>query len=375
MSSRRSRVCMVTMRDFAHRAFTGGMYDGQDVLVDVDDVDLICLKPARGYNLRQNIQKRLLFHDFTKTLGFANMAFDPIKLTKEYDLFVAYLPFITDLIQVPAVQGWKDYCRTSVCWIDVAYTAEIPKLKYWWPALVQFDHIVIGFSGVVSAVTEAIKRPCHFVPIGVDALRFSPYPHPPDRVIDVYSMSRRSEAVHRALLELAAKQDMFYIYDTVITGNTEINDHRQHRQMLANILKRTRYFIVAPAVYYDSDWPDETAKQIELGLRYYEGSAAGTVMVGHLPYCETSKTMFNWHDAVIEIQPDGSDLADVISSLTAQPKRLEEISRRNAMEALLRHDWAYRWRKILDIAGLDPAPQLEIRENTLKQLAEQAGNG
>ena len=54
---------------------------------------------------------------------------------------------------------------------------------------------------------------------------------------------------------------------------------------------------------------------------------------------------------------------------------LSEISRRNAMEALLRHDWAYRWKKILDIVGLEPAPQLEMREKRLKQLAEQAGNG
>ena len=45
------------------------------------------------------------------------------------------------------------------------------------------------------------------------------------------------------------------------------------------------------------------------------------------------------------------------------------------MEALLRHDWAYRWKQILDIVGLEPAPQLEMREKSLKQLAEQAGNG
>jgi hypothetical protein len=353
----------------------GGIYDGQDALLDIDDVDLICLKPGRVSQLRQSIQQRIIFHDFTRTLVFANMAFEPIRLTKEYDLFVAYLPLIWDLIQVPTVRGWKDYCRTSVCWIDVMYAADIPKLKYWWPALVHFDHIVIGYSGAVAAVAEAIKRPCHFLPIGVDAIRFSPYPRPPDRVIDVYSMSRRSEGIHRALLDLAAKKDMFYVYDTAINGNTKINDHRQHREMLANIMKRSQYFIVAPARYYEGDWPDETAKQIELGLRYFEGSAAGTVMLGQLPDCETSNTMFNWKDAVVEIQADGSDVADVISSLAAQQERLVEISRRNAMEALLRHDWAYRWKKILDIVGLEPAPQLEMRENRLTQLAEQVGNG
>ena len=41
-----------------------------------------------------------------------------------------------------------------------------------------------------------------------------------------------------------------------------------------------------------------------------------------------------------------------LQALRLQPERLVEISRRNAMEALLRHDWAYRWKQILDIVGL-----------------------
>jgi hypothetical protein len=372
MSWRRPRICMFTARGFFHHAFMGVIYDGEDVLLDIDDVDLIRLKPARMYQLRQSIQRRIVWHDFTRTFVFANMAFEPIRLTKEYDLFIAYLSFISDLIQVPAVRGWKDYCRTSVCWIDEIHASDISKLKYWLPALTHFDHIVVGYSGTVAAAAEALKRPCHGVPIGVDALRFSPYPRPPERVIDVYNMGRRSEGLHRALLELAAKKDMFYVYDTFAAPNTKIHDHRQHREMLANMVKRSRYFIVAPA---KGSWSGATAKQIEPGLRYYEGAAAGTVMMGQIPDCETFHTMFNWPDAVVEIQADGSDVADVIASLAAQPERLLEISRRNAMEALLRHDWTYRWKKILDIVGLEPAPQLEMRENRLKQLAEQAGNG
>jgi spore maturation protein CgeB len=300
------------------------------------------------------------------------MAFEPIKLTKEYDLFVAYMPLAQDLIRIPAVQGWKDYCKTSICWIDEIWAAEIPKLKYWLPALSNFDHIVVGYSGTVTAFAEAIKRPCHCVPMGVDAIRFSPYPRPPARVIDIYSIGRRSEGLHQALLECAAKKDMFYVYDTFNASYTEIKNYKQHREMLANMAKRSRYFIVAPG---KSDSPEETRNQIEIGLRYYEASAAGAIMIGQIPYCKPFTTMFNWQDAVIEVQADGSDVTDAISSLTAQPERLLEISRRNAMEALLRHDWAYRWKKILDIVGLEPAPQLELRENRLKQLAKQAGNG
>jgi glycosyl transferase family 1 len=374
MSWRRPRICMLTARGGSHNAFRCGIYEGEDVLLDIDDVDLICLKPGRVSQLRQSIQQRIVWHDFTRKLVSVNMAFESVRLTKEYDLFIAYFPLVRDLIQVPAVRGWKDYCRTSVCWIDEIYVADIPKLKNWFPALSSFDHIVLGYSGTAAAFAEAIKQPCHCVPVGVDAIRFSPYPRPLDRVIDVYSMGRRSEALHRVLLEFAAKKDMFYVYDTFATSITEIHDHRQHREMLANLMKRSQYFIVAPSRRH-SEEEEETVNQTQVAFRYYEASAAGAVMLGQIPYCETFDTMFNWQDVVIEIQEDGSDVAEAISTLAAQPERLLEISRRNAMEALLRHDWAYRWKKILDIVGLEPAPQLEMRAKRLKQLAEQAGNG
>lgn len=373
MSSRKPRICVLTARGFSHNAFMGGVYEGQDVLLEIDETELIYLKPARAYQLRQSIHERMVWRDFTRTLILANMAFEPIVLTKEYDLFVAYLPcFIAShLIQIAAVRNWKDYCKTSICWIDEMYAVDIPKLKSWLPALMQFDHIVVGYSGTVSELAETLKRTCHCVPTGVDAIRFSPFPRPPDRVIDIYNMGRRSEGLHRALLELAAKNNMFYVYDTFETSMAKISDYKQHREMLANVMKRSRCLLVSPA---KAGSPEATKNQIELGLRYYEGAAAGAVMLGQTPHCATFNTMFDWHDAVVEIRPDGSNAAEVISSLAGQPGRILEISRRNAIEALLRHDWVYRWNQILKIVGMEPTPQLENRENRLKRLAEQAEN-
>ena len=79
--------------------------------------------------------------------------------------------------------------------------------------------------------------------------------------------------------------------------------------------------------------------------------------------------MFDWPDAVIEVQPDGSDVVEVLSKLAAQPETLDRISRRNASEVLRRHDWVYRWKQILAIAGLEPTPAMKARE---AQLQEQA---
>jgi hypothetical protein len=372
VSRGKSRICLVTARGFARNVFRCGNYESEDVLLDVDDVDLLYIKPGKAYGLRQAIHKRMVWHDFTNKLIYTNLSFQPIRLAKEYDLFLVYLPLTQDLINIPSVKGWKDYCRTSICWVDEIWAAEIPNLKSWLSALNQFDHVVVSLKGTVDAINSAIDRQCHFVPVGVDAIRFSPWPNPPDRVIDIYSFGRKWEGLHQVLLNIAANKDIFYIYDTFNASMAEVNDYRQHREMLANIAKRSRYLLVGPA---KMNAPEETMQQIEVGLRYYEAAAAGAIMLGQAPECETFDAMFNWPDAVIEISQDGADVIDVLSSLNAQPKRLREISRRNATAALLRHDWAYRWKEILKIARLEPAAGMEKREKRLKEMAEQVGNG
>src|SRR5208283_3922192 len=112
-------------------------------------------------------------------------------------------------------------------------------------------------------------------------------------------------------------------------------------------------FMVAPGKV---NLLDETRGQEEIGHRYYEGAAAGTVMIGQAPNCDSFWKMFPWSDAVIKIQPDGSDVIDVIAKLDRVPERVLAISQKNASEALLRHDWVYRWKELLQVAGLDPTP-------------------
>jgi hypothetical protein len=365
----RTRICMPTARSFTRRVFQCGFYEAQDVLREVADVDLIGLEPGPGFRFKESWQRRLLYRDISKTLIYANPGLRKVRLTGEYDLFVSHCQTYWDFLYVNAIDGWKDHCKTSVCWIDELWASAIPLYKYWIHALSRFDHVFVGYRGTVGPLSKAINLRCHWLPGAVDALRFSPYPSPPARVIDVYSIGRRWEGTHRAMLGAATRRDMFYVYDTFPSVFTEVYDHQQHRELYANVAKRSRYFMVAPG---KMDALEETQGQVAIGFRYYEGAAAGAVMIGQAPNCEEFSDMFGWPDVVIEIRPDGSDVLEVLASLDSERERVSTISRRNTAEALLRHDWVYRWKKIFQVAGIEPSPGMVEREHRLGELAQLA---
>lgn len=361
------RICMPSGRLFKKYAFLSGHYEAQDVLQEVDDVDLICLEPRFGYVFKEKWQRRLLFHDFSRRLIFQNPGLKKVRLMQEYDLFLAVCQYNHDFLNINAIEGWKDQCKTSVCWIDEMWTAEVPQFEYWVHALRNFDHVFVSSFGTVEALSKAIDKPCHWLPGGVDVLRFSPYPTTVPRVVDVYSIGRRCEAIHRELYRAAQRRSIFYLYDTFEGSLLDVYDHRQHRDLLSNVARRSRYFMVAPGKV---NLPGETRGQEEIGRRYYEGAAAGAVMIGQVPNSDSFCKMFPWPDAVIKIEPDGSDVMDVIEQLNSAPEHALAMSQRNSMEALLRHDWVYRWKELFQIVGLEPLPAMKAREQRLRELAD-----
>jgi len=102
-----------------------------------------------------------------------------------------------------------------------------------------------------------------------------------------------------------------------------------------------------------------------------KGAAAGAVMIGEAPRTRAFEQQFDWPDAVIEL-PFGSDSIDALmNELDEQPDRQNEIRRSNVVQALMRHDWAYRWETVLKVAGLEPMPALLERKERLGKLAQE----
>ncbi|MDV2997032.1 MAG: hypothetical protein N4J56_006737 [Chroococcidiopsis sp. SAG 2025] len=69
----------------------------------------------------------------------------------------------------------------------------------------------MNFSNSISGVAEIVQRPCEYIPFGVDAIKFCPYPLERERSVDLYSVGRRSQVTHQALLELAENHSFLHI--------------------------------------------------------------------------------------------------------------------------------------------------------------------
>jgi hypothetical protein len=354
------------MRSISREVFQGSHYEAQDVLAETSDLDLIDLQTGRAFRFRDRWQRRLLFRGVSR-MASLNPGLQTVRLSREYDLFIVFCNNAWDLLYINALQGWQDRCKTSACWIGEMWVADIPACRDLLRGLRKFDHVFLNSQGTVGPLSDFLSRQCHLLAGATDTTLFSPFPNRPDRPIDVYSVGRRWEGVHDALLRGAARGDLFYIYDSCREmARMQPFDYKQHRSLFANMAKRSKYFLVAPG---KMNRPEETRGQVEVGFRYFEAAAAGAVMIGQAADCAAFREFFPWPDAVIEIEPDGSDTLDVLADLEADPARVAAMSQRNAVEALLRHDWIHRWKRIFQVAGVEPSPGMLTREKHLQSLA------
>ena len=360
------RICFFSQQNLYKDVFRCSAYEFEEVVCEVDDVELLRPEPYCSFTIGQKVANQLARHISVTSF---NPGIRKITLKEDYDVFFAICQLPHDLLSLNSIKGWKDRCKTSICWLEEIWAANLDKLAGHLKLLSEFDYVVLSSSMSIRPVQDVIKRPCSYLPPGVDAIQFCPYPNPSPRSIDVYYMGRKSPVTHCALLEMSEQRKLFYIYDTFENMKTSIP--RDHRTLLANMVKRSRYFFVN-AGKIDSKF--EIKGQSEFGYRFFEGASAGTVMIGQPPENDLFRKYFDWPDVVIRVPFDSPDIAEILADLDSQPERLKEIRKNNVIQCLLRHDWVYRWRAILDLVGLEPRPALLTRVQRLKKLAQDVTN-
>jgi hypothetical protein len=363
------RVCMPSQRKVRDDAAWCSMFEFEDVISQVDHVDRIDLEPAKGFSWRQHAVNSLVWRQWSRQFARLNPGLKPTHITRDYDIFAFLVINPWELLYLNAIHGWKERCRTKICFIFEVWARIIHRYEHLLRLLESFDHVFIEFDSSVQPARDIIGAPCHQLSPAPDVLRFTPFPNPPTRSIDVYSIGRRIEMMHKGLVKMAREGEIFYIYDTIPGTFVKPKDYREHRELYANIAKRSRFFVTYPAKV---DIKEETCGVSEPGMRFYEGIASGAVLVGQPPTCQVFKDEFYWPDSVLEIGDGAQNLVEVMQRFKREPEQYEQLSRKNASEALSHHDVSHRWAQILKTIGSAPLPALSARQKRLKQLAAMA---
>jgi hypothetical protein len=305
-------------------------------------------------------------HNFAGVSVALDKAHKTVELDGEYDLLFVRVTVPEELAMLDAVPELRKRCRIAVCWIEELWVHWLQYEKMLRP-LAQFDHIFLGHAATTERLPAIIRRPCTFLPPGVDTLRFCPYPDPPERSIAAYAMGRRSPESHSALLARTRRdRDFLYLCDTARVREL-VDGHVQHREQLARMIARTRYFVVNRA---KANAPGDTRGQQEFGPRFFEGAAGGAILIGDAPDQGPFNDHFDWPDAMFRLPYDSSAICDLIDELEAQPDRIAAARRRNVVQTLRRHDWLARWQLVLDTLGLPATEQAKARRAELDRRAD-----
>jgi hypothetical protein len=147
----------------------------------------------------------------------------------------------------------------------------------------------------------------------------------------VFYMGRRHESLHQALLKYCEARGLKYLY----------SDQFLFGEELGRATSSAQYFVVSPREVID---PKTKTAFAPLPMRYFEGLAAGTRLLGPIPASGEYDALLPT-DALCEVSLDGSDLAERLDRDRQNPDNQCAV---DAAAALVRehHSWRRRGQQI-----------------------------
>jgi hypothetical protein len=362
----------LSQRRIADLAAYCATYEFEDTFANVADVQRVDATDLSSLELSRRVYRFARLASGSPSLARRITPYPGSKLVlqDDFELFFPVFNHTHELYSLASIPNWRQHCRKAACYIIELWSDMLP--QYLLEPLSAFDHIFLGSAHCVNEVARVTGRPCSYLPLAVDVLRFTPASPDQPRPIDVSNIGRRSSVTHQALLE-KSKQPSFYYFDTVAASGSDLKDRtfrvdnaHEHRIMLATILKHSRYFI-ANRGYVNR--PEFTRGREEISSRFYEGAAAGAVMIGEAPRAAQFERQFDWPDAVIHMPFDSPDIGRILAKLDDDPERLQAVRRNNARQTALRHDWLHRIQVVFASLGLEPTDRMRDRAQQLDRIA------
>jgi glycosyltransferase involved in cell wall biosynthesis len=175
------------------------------------------------------------------------------------------------------------------------------------------------------------------------------YPRKEEKSVFAFWMGRRHEPLHRALLAYCEARGLRYVYS---------KDGGLTTEELGRLTSNAQYFVATPP---DLDNAGRTGGFSPLVMRYFEGLAAGTRLLGVLPRSGEYEAILPT-DAFCQVSPDGSDLAERLDEDRGNPNNQRVV---DAASEFVRehHSWRRRGEQVFNLLANGAAIDLRSMQN------------
>ncbi len=344
----------------------GALHEAEDVLVEHSDAEL---RPLRNHARRPGFRARRVI-GWTARFALRRPILLPATSLRQrhpagHVVLLAHS--LRDLGLLEQLRDVRRQARTVSVWVPELWPTAMtsPTLPYEPYALI--DHLFIGVGDVAEQCRSlAPNADVHVVPPATDVVRFAPDEPGGTRQIAVLGIGRRDPVQHEQLRRWSLRTDKLYVYDTLVQ---EAVDWRQHRESLAHWYRHSH---VSVCNYAKHDMPDIVGEIRLPPFRFYEGMAAGTLLLGMAPDEARQKDLIG--RSIVD--PLIDDLTSTLNPVVdADPLRPDLTKTRNdhVATASAGHDWGHRWAEILGVLGESVPERLAGRLERLSSKARDFG--
>lgn len=228
------------------------------------------------------------------------------------------------------------------------------------------DHLFVMNAELVDVIRCQHGINTSFLPLATDTFSASLTDTP--RWIDIISYGRGNQAVHAALQAHFNQTESKRVYFHSTFSGPQVYDQAEHITLMQKLLSGSKINLCFEA----SDVPRFKGSS-PLLYRWFEAWASGCTIVGKKPFGQEVAPLMDWENSTIELPDTPSDWIPFLNAILDDEATLAANSRRNYREALLRHDWCYRFRDIFATVGLSMPETLSERIALLRGRANEVG--
>lgn len=190
------------------------------------------------------------------------------------------------------------------------------------------------------------------------------------RPIDMLLVGRRDPARHDPLFRHFNRPGSDRLFLDFVTRGQMLMSHEEEFRLLMTTYGRSKLGFC----YETSTIPRYCGKS-PLLARWVHAWAAGCTVLGTRPQGKNTAGLMDWPEATIELPADPGETIALVEAVLSDEAGLRVRRRRNAIEALRRHDTRYRLRDLVDDLDLGLSDTLRAELAALTARADALASG